>query len=256
MATRSTRAGATSSPSAEATPAEGGQIDAGRPSLRATAVGVHRPGAAGAEERVVARVAAALGDVHARRARHALVHHVVDAPRHLGGRQAQPRGHALQRGPRRGHVDRASRRPRSSRDRGSRAGSRRRSRWARCRPARRRRARLRAGAARPHLEEADLVDVAMLPPPAPISISSMVEMRMGSPLPSTKRFCRAASKLVGDRAARRRPPARAWRWCPPCRRRAGCRPRPRGRRRRRRARPPPAPTPACAPARARPRPRG
>jgi len=34
----------------------------------------------------------------------------------------------------------------------------------------------------------------MLPPPAPISISSMVEMRMGSPLPSMKRRCRAASK--------------------------------------------------------------
>src|SRR5207247_139807 len=33
----------------------------------------------------------------------------------------------------------------------------------------------------------------MEPPPAPISISSMVEMRIGSPLPSMKRFCRAAS---------------------------------------------------------------
>src|SRR6266571_170043 len=36
---------------------------------------------------------------------------------------------------------------------------------------------------------------AMLPPPAPISISSMVEMRMGRPLPSMKRRCLAASKL-------------------------------------------------------------
>jgi hypothetical protein len=32
----------------------------------------------------------------------------------------------------------------------------------------------------------------MEPPPAPISISSMVEIRMGRPLPSRKRFCRAA----------------------------------------------------------------
>ena len=36
---------------------------------------------------------------------------------------------------------------------------------------------------------------AMLPPPAPISISSIVEMRMGRPLPSMNRFWRAASKL-------------------------------------------------------------
>jgi hypothetical protein len=35
----------------------------------------------------------------------------------------------------------------------------------------------------------------MLPPPAPISISSIVEIRMGRPLPSMKRFWRAASKL-------------------------------------------------------------
>ena len=36
---------------------------------------------------------------------------------------------------------------------------------------------------------------AIEPPPAPISISSRVEMRTGRPLPSTKRFSRAASKL-------------------------------------------------------------
>jgi len=36
---------------------------------------------------------------------------------------------------------------------------------------------------------------AIEPPPAPISISSMVEMRIGRPLPSMKRFWRAASKL-------------------------------------------------------------
>ena len=34
----------------------------------------------------------------------------------------------------------------------------------------------------------------MEPPPAPISISSIVEMRIGRPLPSMKRFWRAASK--------------------------------------------------------------
>ena len=36
---------------------------------------------------------------------------------------------------------------------------------------------------------------AMLPPPAPISISSSVEIRIGRPLPSMNRFWRAASKL-------------------------------------------------------------
>ena len=38
----------------------------------------------------------------------------------------------------------------------------------------------------------------MLPPPAPISISSIVEMLIGSPLPSAKRFCAARLELVGD----------------------------------------------------------
>ena len=36
---------------------------------------------------------------------------------------------------------------------------------------------------------------AIEPPPAPISISSSVEMRTGRPLPSMKRRSRATSKL-------------------------------------------------------------
>ena len=53
------------------------------------------PGAARAEQRVVARVAPTLGHVHARRARHVLVDDVVDAPRDVGGRQADARDYAL-----------------------------------------------------------------------------------------------------------------------------------------------------------------
>src|SRR5262249_46372803 len=104
VATRSTRAGATSRPSAEATPADGGQITRLRPSLCATWQA--GPGAAGAEERVVARIAAALGDVHAGGARHALVDDVVDAPRDRDQRQAHRAGEPGQGRARRVDVDR------------------------------------------------------------------------------------------------------------------------------------------------------
>ena len=59
-----------------------------------------RSGAAGAEQRVVARIAAALGDVHARRARHVLVDDVVDAPRHLDEREPDALGQPRERGAR------------------------------------------------------------------------------------------------------------------------------------------------------------
>ena len=68
------------------------------------APGVHGPGAACAEQRIVARIAAALGDVHARGGRHVLVDDVVDAPRDVRGRQPHAPGEPLQRGARRRHV--------------------------------------------------------------------------------------------------------------------------------------------------------
>ena len=52
VATRSTRAGATSRPRAEATPADGGQITRGEAELPRDSTGVHRARAAGGEQRI------------------------------------------------------------------------------------------------------------------------------------------------------------------------------------------------------------
>src|SRR5262249_59043017 len=64
------------------------------------------PGPAGAEKGVVARVAPALGDVHAGGAGHALVDDVVDAPRDRDQRQPHRLGQAVQRCARGRDVDR------------------------------------------------------------------------------------------------------------------------------------------------------
>ena len=65
---------------------------------------VDGPRAAGAEERVVARVAPALGDVHARGGGHVLVDDVVDAPGDLDRVEPQRAGEPLDRLPRRREI--------------------------------------------------------------------------------------------------------------------------------------------------------
>src|SRR5206468_4124279 len=74
--------------------------------LASDVAGVDGPGAAGAEERRVARVAAALRDVHAGGARHRFVDDVVDAPRHVDERELDPAGEPGDRRAGRRDVDR------------------------------------------------------------------------------------------------------------------------------------------------------
>src|SRR5262249_59204562 len=83
----------------------GGKDDGGGARLAGAAVGVQGAGAAGREQRVPARIPAALGDVHARGARHVLVDDVVDAPGDLGQRKADARRKTLERGPSAIHID-------------------------------------------------------------------------------------------------------------------------------------------------------
>jgi hypothetical protein len=59
---------------------------------------------------------------------------------------------------------------------------------------------------------------AIEPPPAPISMSSIVAIWIGSPLPRKKRFCRAASKPQVRQVP---PPPRAVRRSPCQRKRSG-----------------------------------
>ena len=53
----------------------------------------------------------------------------------------------------------------------------------------------RAGAVGTDFKQAEIVDRAMLPPPAPISIMSIEGMATGMPLPSLKRQRRSTSKV-------------------------------------------------------------
>ena len=69
----------------------------------------------------------------------------------------------------------------------------------------------------PTLSSPSSFTCAIEPPPAPISIRSMLGMRIGSPEPRLKRCTRAALEAVRDRAARRRPRRTLSRWCRPCR---------------------------------------
>jgi len=121
--------------------------------------GVDGAGAARAEKRVVARIATALGDVHAGGARHVLVDDVVDTPRDLDQRQAYRLGEPGQGAARGRDVDRdgAAREVLGVQvaedEIGVRDGRLRPAEGVACR------ARLRARAARPDFQETDLVDV-------------------------------------------------------------------------------------------------
>src|SRR5215472_7658409 len=66
---------------------------------------VHRSRPARGEERVITRIAAALRDVHARGARHVLVHDVVNAPGDLDRLEADPSREPLHGGARRLQID-------------------------------------------------------------------------------------------------------------------------------------------------------
>ncbi len=70
--------------------------------------------------------------------------------------------------------------------------------------------------ARPDLEEAHLVDGAIDPPPAPISIMSITGALIGSPDPLRKRWTRATS-VAGAIAVGRRRRGTPSPWCRPCR---------------------------------------
>jgi hypothetical protein len=119
--------------------------------------GVDRSGAARAQERVVARIAPALGDVHARRTRHALVDDVVNTPRHRDRRQAHGLGQPSHRRARGREVDRdrAAREVLGVQVAEEQIGVG--DGWLRAAQAVAGRAGLRAGAARPDLQEPDLV---------------------------------------------------------------------------------------------------
>ena len=120
---------------------------------------MHGAGATRAEKRIVARIAPALGDVDARGPRHVLVHDVVNAPRDLGGRQPELCREPLDGGARRFHVhpDLPARKVLGVQiaEQEIRVGHG----GLRAAEAIRGRPWMRARAARPHLEEADLVDV-------------------------------------------------------------------------------------------------
>src|SRR5215468_6601059 len=79
--------------------------DAGDAELPGDRPCVHRSRPARAEERVIARIAPALGDVHTGGTRHVLVHDVVDAPGDLDRLEAEPSGKLLHGGARRLQID-------------------------------------------------------------------------------------------------------------------------------------------------------
>ncbi len=81
---RSARAGDTSRPYADATPAAGGQQDGPHTNLLAQRSTHAGSAATGAQQHEAARIAPTLGHVHARGAGHVLGNDVMDAPGHAG----------------------------------------------------------------------------------------------------------------------------------------------------------------------------
>ena len=171
------------------------------------------------------RVLAALDRVDARGARHVLVDDLMDAPRGLLDRiEPERRRDALgDRAPRRRPGRAASGRRGRSRGRGSRARGRRRSRSARCRRARSRPGPGSAPAlvrARP-ASRPSASTRAMEPPPAPISIISMTGTLIGQAAALLEAVAAVDLELAARSAARRPRSRTPWRWCRPCRTRAG-----------------------------------